>query len=53
MQPKLPVKRLREIVAKMPFNQLIGISLTRVHPGWQSRSSNATKAGDRERCRMP
>ena len=32
MQPKLSAKRLREIVAKMPFNQLIGISLTRVHP---------------------
>ncbi len=32
MQPKLPIKRLREIVARMPFNNLIGISLTRVHP---------------------
>ena len=31
MQPKLPIRRLKEIVAKMPFNSLIGISLTRVH----------------------
>ncbi len=29
---KLPVKRLREIVSRMPFNSLIGIKLTRVHP---------------------
>ena len=29
---KLPVRRLREIVANMPFNNLIGIKLTRVHP---------------------
>jgi uncharacterized protein (TIGR00369 family) len=25
-------KRLREVIAKMPFNNLIGIKLTRVHP---------------------
>ena len=29
--PRLPVKRLREIVARMPFNSLIGIRLLRVH----------------------
>ncbi|MEP6539192.1 MAG: PaaI family thioesterase [Bryobacteraceae bacterium] len=29
--PKLPVKRLRQIVSKMPFNSLIGIRLAGVH----------------------
>jgi uncharacterized protein (TIGR00369 family) len=31
-ESKLSLKRLREVVAQMPFNNLIGIKLTRVHP---------------------
>lgn len=31
-QAKLPAKRIREIIAHMPFNNLVGIKLARVHP---------------------
>ncbi len=30
--PKLTARQLRELLPKLPFNQLLGMKLTRVHP---------------------